>query len=98
MVTSTNNARHFKQGRGVYTCATCQRRTRETTVQGSDDCALCYDLAGLQNMVWDGNFEPSDANERDAILARIEKLGGNVARVRAAMPDLFKGASNAQLD
>lgn len=90
MVTMSSKAeRHFTRGRGTYVCATCGRRTRETTVQGSDDCADCYDLAGLQNAEWDGCFTEHDRPERDAILARIVQKGGNGEKVKATFPELF---------
>lgn len=90
MVTiSSEPNRTFRRGRGVYTCATCGRRTREVSVEGSDDCEDCFDLAGLQNSVWDGCFTEHDVPERDRILARIVDRGGDGARVKAAFRDLF---------
>lgn len=90
MVTMPSKAnKGFVQGRSVYTCDCCGRRTRETTVVGSDLCGECYDLAGLQNCVWDGCFTAEDRPERDRILARIVKLGGDEAKVRAEFRDLF---------
>ena len=90
MVTVSSSAnRSFTQGRGTYVCDCCLRRTRETTVQGSDLCGLCFDLAGLQNAVWDGCFTEADRPERDAILAKITKLGGREISVRAEFVDLF---------
>lgn len=92
MVTvSSHRARHFQQhGRGVYTCNTCGRSTRETLVQGSDDCEQCFDLAGLQNAVWDGCFTENDRPERDRLLALAIKRGGDEQRIMAAFTDLFE--------
>lgn len=90
MVTvSTQPNRHFGHGRGVYTCASCGRRTRETTVQGSDDCADCFELAGLQNSVWDGCFTEADRHERDRVLAAIVRKGGNGDKTKETFADLF---------
>lgn len=82
--------RHFTQGQAAFNCSTCGRLTRITS-QPRDypDCAHCYDLAGLENMVWDGNAEPRDMAERDRLLKDIEGKGGNPAKVRAAFGDLF---------
>lgn len=88
-VSSDRGARHFQRGRSVYTCRTCGRRTRETTVMDSDNCADCYDLAGIQNAVWDGCFEEGDRPYRDAALAAVVKKGGDEAKIRAAFADLF---------
>lgn len=87
----------FHRGRGVYTCATCGRQTRETTIQGSDDCEQCFELAGLQNMVWDGCFDEADKPERDVLLSTIVQRGGNAAKVQAAFSDLFNWAPKVKV-
>lgn len=93
MTTVGRASRHFGHGRGVYTCTQCGRRTRETTVQGSDHCEHCYELGGLQNAVWDGCFAAEDTRERDQLLAAIIAKGGDGERVKRALPDLFNFAA-----
>lgn len=40
-------------GRGVFTCASCGRKTRETTSDNPEICGPCYELAGFENGVTD---------------------------------------------
>jgi hypothetical protein len=83
----------FRQGgRGVYTCSICQRRTRETTLQGHDICADCFELAGLENAKQDGCFTDADKPERDRILSVIVNKGGNRALVVEEFSFLFDDA------
>src|SRR5690348_17023746 len=66
----TRNAQHrrnemanksFRKGQSTYTCRCCGRVTRDTNSEGSIElCAQCYELAGFENMIQDGNFEDSD--------------------------------------
>lgn len=96
MTTVGQAERHFTRGRGVYVCCCCGRRTRETTVQGSDNCEHCYELAGLQNAVWDGCFTDEDVPERDRLLEAAVSKGGDRARVQGAFPDLFAYGTEAR--
>lgn len=94
MVTiSSTAAKGFEKGRSVYTCDCCGRRTRETTVFGSDMCADCHEMAGLQNCVWDGCFTDADLPDVDRLLTKIVKAGGSEARLRSEFRDLFAAAT-----
>ena len=44
-------------GRGVFTCMSCGRKTRETTSDNPDLCGPCYELAGYENGVTDNGIE-----------------------------------------
>ena len=90
MVTVGSAHKHFQYGRGVYVCQTCGRRTRETTVSGSDDCEQCFELAGLQNAKWDGCYTEADNAERDRRLKLVVDRGGNKDRVLKSFKDLFE--------
>jgi len=81
----------FKHGSGVYQCAVCQRRTR-ATVESCDDvgyCGPCYDLAGLQNSMWDDGQEDWIVKARDGLLAKIIRGKGNEQAVRSHFSALF---------
>lgn len=82
---------HFSRGSAVFTCDCCGRRTRHTGVQsvGSETCPQCYDLAGYQNSVWDGDPIADIAPERDRLLAAAVKAGGDEAKIRKEFRDLF---------
>jgi hypothetical protein len=80
--------RHFRRGRGkpTFTCAICERLTRDTG-QGVDHlCHECYDICGIDNRINDdGNSAETRAkyaDESDRLLAKIVKLGGNGERVK----------------
>ncbi len=51
----------FQRGTAVYTCNTCERKTRETGYSESfcGLCVDCYALAGIDNSITDG-ASPSD--------------------------------------
>lgn len=87
--TMRNNS-HFSRA-GAFTCDCCGRRTRHTGVQsvGSQTCPQCYDLAGYQNSVWDGDPIADIAPVRDELLAAAVKAGGNEAKIRSEFRDLF---------
>lgn len=74
-------AKHFQRnGRGVFTCATCDRPTR-ITHQDRDSplCYECFECAGYENSVQDGNDTPESAQAKCAeYVATIEKRGGNM--------------------
>ena len=80
--------------RGTFKCVSCDRRTRDTG-QGVDHlCYECYELAGLDNQVNDDGRGPdtlteSERSERDQLLAKIIKLGGNAEKVKKQDNYLF---------
>jgi hypothetical protein len=86
---------HFQRGRGVFTCAICQRRTRDAGQ--SEDSGLCYEcweLAGYDNHVND-NGPASMAEVQasvDALLRLCIKRGGDEELIRASFDYLFPGA------
>lgn len=81
----------FRAGRGVFTCSICKRRTRDSGQALSADCCFeCYELAGLQNTVYDGVATASElAPERDRFTAIISARGGDLARVRREFSELW---------
>jgi hypothetical protein len=88
-----NNSR-FQRGSGVFTCTCCGGRTRDTGVQsiGSELCADCYELAGMDNACNDNRTTPEQegyTKEIEQRLAKITKRGGNVERVKAMNDYLF---------
>jgi len=86
-----NRNRYFRRGgRGVFKCAICERGTREAG-QGNDRlCPECYELAGLENMIFDGHSTAAElANDSAALLKRIIKRGGNAEKVRKDFATLF---------
>jgi hypothetical protein len=81
----------FQRGSGVFKCDGCGRMTRHTGVQstGSQSCPQCYELAGLQNSLWDGEPIKSLAEERDRLLDAAVKAGGSAEQIKADFSDLF---------
>ena len=74
----------FVKGCAVYKCRLCQRLTRQTG-QGDNDhiglCAECYELAGLENVVMDGDeLRAVDVDRIHALRAFIASKGGNPDR------------------
>ena len=68
--------------RGTYKCDLCDRMTRDTGTGVDDICAYCYELCGYDNMINDNASDPMEyRKECDALLRKIEKKGGNVAKV-----------------
>lgn len=69
--------------RGTFICQCCNRRTREVNGDHAQtgNCALCFDLAGIENTISDNGIDAvSDYYEeaRD-LLTRLEKIGGNLS-------------------
>lgn len=73
--------------RGTFTCDSCGRLTRETPAGNVYCCSQCYELAGIQNGVWDG--DPLNVAERDRLTASLVKLGVSEMKVRREFPDLW---------
>jgi hypothetical protein len=86
--------RHFtRHGRGVFTCAICERRTRETT-QGSTDsslCAQCWELAGYENQKSDDpdSWTVADQQAVHRLIDEAIKRGGNGAEIMRQFPSLI---------
>lgn len=80
---------HFGSRAPTFTCATCDRRTRNTGQDSDSLCADCYEIAGIDNTINDCGFKPGMPEfdeylaELTRRLAHIEKLGGDVVKVKA---------------
>jgi hypothetical protein len=64
----------------TYACDTCGRRTRNTGAQslGSKTCPQCFDLAGIENEISDGNATLAERRDYiDELIADIRAKGGN---------------------
>ena len=81
---------HQRQRRGfakgslaqVYTCRTCQRRTRPTGTGDNDGvglCAECYELAGEENHLSDTGTTYSTAHNVRATIDAVKARGGDVS-------------------
>lgn len=76
---------HFQRGLGVFNCISCGRRTRGMSdVIGTDCCAQCFELAGLDNMINDDHRRPTsdETAEAELLLAEISAKGGDAQQVR----------------
>lgn len=84
---------HFQRfGRGVFNCDTCGRSTREAG-QGNDHlCPQCWELAGWENSVLDGESVESVAKVRDQYVASAVAKGGDFAKIRRHFATLWDGA------
>jgi len=84
-----NMNRHFSKFAGsTYSCICCGRKTRYTGRQsmGSKTCPQCFELAGLENMISDGNATVEELRrEIDPLLAEIRSKGGNPDESFAAL-------------
>ena len=71
--------------RGTFVCHVCNRKTRDTG-QGVDHlCMECYEICGYDNMINDSGADEPDAvtlKECNRLLKKIEKRGGDAARVK----------------
>lgn len=70
-----NKANRFVKGSTTFICECCGHNTRFTNDQavGAKMCPACWDLAGYENMIQDGNFEESDAIQVISIFNEILK-------------------------
>lgn len=82
----------FRPGRSVFRCAICGRSCREAGQStDSECCAECYELAGIQNGLWDGVYGPGEMRaERDRYFKRCVARGGDADRIKAQFGDLWK--------
>lgn len=73
----------FQRGTGVYTCTVCGRRTRETDQDAASlkQCAQCYEIGGLENLVADSS-DPEEIAKAEArikvLTAEVEAKGGKL--------------------
>jgi hypothetical protein len=78
------NASHFAKGTGVYQCQCCTRSTRSTGRGDNENvelCAECYDLAGFENSLQDGEqLKAGDRAEIDRLIASVKEKGGDHER------------------
>lgn len=62
--------RQFGGGPTVVRCRCCTRPTRDTG--NGDICGECWELAGIENEISDGNATPSErADEVRRLIARL---------------------------
>ena len=79
------DASKFGRGSGVYVCACCKRRTRQTG--GYNDtlqlCEECYEIAGQENALSDNGTEWEGADNAKAEIERLKTQcrvkGGQIA-------------------
>ena len=83
-------SRHFARGSSTFPCECCQRRTRITTQDDTRFCGECYDLLGIQNSMWDDGVQDWMTAPIIQLTAKIAKLGGDLLKVRAFIPQLFE--------
>jgi hypothetical protein len=66
----------------IYTCRCCSRKTRPTGTGDNDGvelCEECYTLAGEENALSDNGEFYGPPQEVLALIAAVEKKGGNVS-------------------
>lgn len=70
-------------GAGVFVCQCCKRRTRELNGDHAQtgNCAICFELAGMENAVSDRGDEAIAEYREEALglMKKLEKLGGDMA-------------------
>lgn len=80
-------------GGGVYKCACCGRKTRDTMGNDLEFCGQCDELLMLQNAHWDGCYTPDQDppldKRRDQWIKTIEKRGGDVEAVKRQCKAIF---------
>lgn len=80
MRTATTRNR-FQHGSGCYTCRMCKCQTRSTGRGDNENvqlCALCFDLASIENAIMDECATPEMLTEAQALIAKIKAKGGKV--------------------
>jgi hypothetical protein len=83
---------HFRRGRAVFRCSICGRNCRDAGQATDAECCVdCYELAGVQNGVYDRIYEPGEmASERDLYFDRCVSRGGDAERIRREFPKLWR--------
>lgn len=70
----------FAIGSGCYRCRCCDRRTRSTGNGDNENvllCEQCFDLAGYENAVQDGEvLSENEKSNVKTLIERVVALGG----------------------
>lgn len=78
--TRTRKTTTFTKGSGVYACRSCERKTRDDgngDSVGTGLCTQCFELAGIQNAMQDGEtLTEADRSTIAAHTATIAERGG----------------------
>ncbi len=78
--TRTRKTTTFTKGSGAYACRSCERNTRDDgngDSVGTGLCTQCFDLAGIQNAMQDGEaLTEADRSTIAAHTATISERGG----------------------
>jgi hypothetical protein len=75
-----NRNSRFGRGTGSFKCECCGRGTRHTGVQSADSktCPQCYELAGIENEISDGQVTQEERQPMiNELAAEIRAKGGN---------------------
>ena len=88
----TRNRSHFRRFKPIFKCRVCQRNTRNPDDGGTELCAQCFELAGLDNMINDNGLDlTSDIMaERDALFNEAVSKGGNGDRIKSCNDYLWR--------
>lgn len=84
-----NKANRFAKGSGVYTCRSCDRKTRATGRGDNEDirlCVECYELAGIENAFLDGEGNDDLLRLARGYLDACRRKGGDVTE--SDFPDI----------
>lgn len=70
----------FQRGSGVYACVSCTRKTRATGGDNHDlqMCEECYEMAGIENAITDGNNDTVLLAKFEELKARCIAKGGKL--------------------
>ena len=69
----------FTKGSGCYKCTSCGRLTRDNGDRDAVNvrqCGQCYEAAGIDNLIQDGEASAADVARFEALKAQIASLGG----------------------
>jgi hypothetical protein len=79
----------------VFACDICGRRTRMSGQDSTRLCLECFELAGLENVIFDAEDEDkakaraSVAVDRDYWFAKAVKLGSDPEKLKSQFRTLF---------
>ncbi len=82
----------FTKGSGAYVCRCCGRTTRDTgrgDNEGVELCVQCYELAGIENGISDGEPLETYAGDAKVYLAELKAKGGDLSKWRDVFPADF---------